>query len=73
MNVVAERFIELSVAEKYRRLSRSERFEKRECLKYLEERQWKIDKLKMLSYLASETNDTDWQHEICNDLEKVER
>lgn len=72
MSVVADRFIELSVIERYRRLTKTERYEKKECIKYLTERQWKLAKLKNLSLMASMTNDHDWQHEICAEIEKIE-
>lgn len=72
MNAVADRFIELSIAERYRKLTRLEWYEKRECLKYLENRQWKLAKLKNLSLMASMTDDTDWQHAVCAEIEKVQ-
>ena len=71
MSVVADRFIELSIIERHRRLTKTERYEKKECLKYLTERQWKLAKLKNLSLMASMTNDTEWQHEICRDIDKL--
>lgn len=71
MDIVADRFIELSIAEKYRRLTKAERYEKNECLKYLENQQWKLAKLKNLSLMAHMTNDHDWQHEICDEIEKI--
>jgi len=73
MNVVVDRFIELSVVEQYRRLTKNERYEKNECLKYLTERQWKLAKLKNLSLMAHMTDDTKWQHEICAEFEELER
>lgn len=72
MNVVAERFIELCIHGKHRRLSRVERIEKRECLKYLENRQWELARLKNLSLMASMTGDAEWQHAICAEIEKLE-
>ncbi len=71
MNPVAERFIELSVLKKHRRLTLSESMEYNESFKHLEKREWRKSKLKELSYLASVTNDTDWQHEICSKLEQL--
>ena len=73
MDIVADRFIELSVVEQYRRLTKNERYEKNECLKYLENRQWKLAKLKNLSLMAHMTDDHDWQHEICAEIERLER
>lgn len=72
MNIVIERFIELSILEKRRCLDRSERFEKQECLKYLERRFWELAKLKNMSLMAGMTEDVDWQHEICGQIEKLE-
>lgn len=31
----------------------------------------KVARLKNLSLLASQTDDTDWQHEICSQLEEI--
>lgn len=73
MSVVADRFIELSVIERYRRLTKTERYEKKECLEYLEKQQWKLAKLKNLSLMAHMTDDTEWQHEICAEIERLER
>ena len=73
MSVVADRFIELSIAEKYRRLTKTERYEKNECLKYLENQQWKLAKLKNLSLMAHMTDDIEWQHKICAEIERLER
>lgn len=71
MSFVADRFIELSITEQYRRLTKTERFEKKECLKLLEKRQWELGKLYNFSLMASETNDTEWQHEVAKEIEKV--
>lgn len=72
MNVVVDRFIELSVVEQYRRLTKNERYEKNECLKYLTERQWKLAKLKNLSLMASMIDNTEWQHEICAEIDRLQ-
>lgn len=71
MNVVAERFIELSVLQRHRKLTLFEANDLKICLKYLEKLEWQKAKLKELSYLASMTNDVDWQHELCAKLEKL--
>lgn len=70
MNIVADRFIELSILERHRKLSVTEKQEMQESIRFLENLEWKKSKLKNLSLLASMTNDTDWQHELCADLEK---
>ncbi|MBP1905306.1 hypothetical protein J2Z32_001934 [Paenibacillus turicensis] len=33
----------------------------------------RLDELKSLSYIAYELNDTDWQHDICQRIEALER
>ncbi|MCJ7839952.1 hypothetical protein MUB24_03295 [Lederbergia sp. NSJ-179] len=71
MNLVAERFIELSVLQKHRRLTRSEKQDLNIALKHLEKLEWRKAKLKNLSLVASISNDVDWQHEICAKLEKL--
>lgn len=73
MNVVADRFIELAIAEQYRQLTKIEQCEKQECLKYLEERQWKLARLYNFSLMAYETNDHDWHHNVCAEIERLER
>ena len=73
MNIVAERFIELAAAMQYRSLTLQELREWRESYKYLTMRQWQISKLKEMSYLAYVPGDTEWHHEICAQLEKLER
>ncbi|GIN71183.1 hypothetical protein J14TS2_16580 [Bacillus sp. J14TS2] len=73
MHAVLERFIELSILKKHRKLSQSETREFNESLKLLEKNEWQKAKLKNLSLVASMIDDTDWQHQICSDLEKLER
>lgn len=70
-NVVAERFIELLVIESYRPLNDSEIKELQESFEYLKQRQWKLWKLKNMSLVAHMTNDVQWQHEICAEIEKL--
>ncbi len=71
MNPVAERFIELSVLKQHRKLTLSETQEFNESFKHLEKREWQKAKLKELSYFAHITDDIDWQHELCSELEKL--
>lgn len=71
--VVVNRFVELAVLDDFRGLSASEQMERRECLEYLKRREIKLSKLKNLSLVASMTDDTEWQHEICAKIEKVKR
>lgn len=72
MNAVQERFIELFIAGQYRPLSQSEVKEFLESYKFLENRYWKLSKLKALSFLAYQTKDWDWLHEICAEIEKIQ-
>lgn len=71
MNIVAERFIELSILRKQCGLNRLETKELNESLDYLERLQWEKAKLKNLSLIASMIDDTDWQHEICNQIDQL--
>lgn len=71
MNIVAERFIELCIIERLRALTQEEVRELNEALDYLENLEWEKSKLKNLSYIASLTNDIEWQHEICAKLDKL--
>lgn len=71
VNPVADRFIELSILKQHRKLTLSETREFNESFRYLEKLEWKKTKLKNLSYVAHITDDTDWQHEICAELEKL--
>ena len=73
MDIVAERFIELSILQTKRRLTPLEKREMNEALVYLEEREWEKAKLKNFSLMASMTNDTDWQHDICKKIDRLEQ
>lgn len=72
MDVVGERFIELSILQQYRPLSRKEAKELREALRYLTDRYWELAKLKELSFLAYSLGDVEWHHEICARIEKLQ-
>ena len=71
VHVVAERFIELVVTQHYRPLTEMEKRELHESYQWLVNRQWKVARLKNLSYVAHITGDTEWQHEICRELERL--
>ena len=71
MHVVAERFIELVVTQHYRPLTETERKELIESYQWLVNRQWRVAKLKNLSLVAYMSGDTEWQHEICRELERL--
>lgn len=72
MNVVQERFVELFITAQYRALNKLEVKEFLESYQYLENRYWKLSKLKALSFLAYQTKDWDWLHEICAEIEKIQ-
>lgn len=71
MNVVQERFLELYHLRKYRKLTPQEEQEWRECEKWLDEYHWKLGRLKNLSFMAYQTNDWDWLHEICAEIDRL--
>lgn len=71
MSIVAERFIELCILERKRPLTKQEVYELNEALDYLERLEWEKAKLKNLSLMASMTNDTEWQHELCKELDQI--
>lgn len=72
-NPVVDRFVELMVVESYRPLNNQELVELAESFEYLKRRQERLWTLKNLSLLAHMTNDTEWQHEICAEIERVEK
>lgn len=71
MDPVAERFIELSVIKRHRKLTISETREYNESFKHLEKLEWEKAKIKNLSLAAHITDDIDWQHDLCSELEKL--
>ena len=71
MHVVAERFIELVVTQHYRPLTDAERKELHESYQWIINHQWKVARLKNLSLVAYMSGDTEWQHEICRELERL--
>ncbi|MCR8987999.1 hypothetical protein ABE137_11470 [Brevibacillus laterosporus] len=71
MWVVHQRMAELWFINKTRELTDSEMDEMSHCLSANAKRVWEIAKLKNLSLVASLTNDTGWQHELCSKLEKI--
>ncbi|MED1789211.1 hypothetical protein P4V47_17265 [Brevibacillus laterosporus] len=73
MWIVHQRMAELWFINKTRELTDSELTEMSHCLRANAQRAWEIAKLKNLSLIASLTNDTDWQHELCSRIEKIER
>ncbi|QOS99840.1 hypothetical protein JNUCC42_03460 [Brevibacterium sp. JNUCC-42] len=72
MWIVHQRMAELWFTNKTRELTDSEMTEMSQCLSANATRAWEIAKLKNLSLIASMTNDTDGQHELCSRIEKIE-
>lgn len=71
MNIVAERFIELCILERKRTLTQQEVNELNESLDYLERLEWEKAKLKNLSLLASMTDDSEWQLNLCKEIDQL--
>ncbi|MBG9776227.1 DUF7667 family protein [Brevibacillus laterosporus] len=72
MWIVHQRMAELWIINKTRELTNSEMEEMSHCLSANAKRAWEIAKLINLFLVASLTNDTEWQHELCSRIEKIE-
>ncbi|QDI92006.1 hypothetical protein HUG15_02260 [Salicibibacter cibarius] len=70
MNPVAERLIVLVLESDKRTLTQAELVELNESKQYFNNFFWEYEKLNVMSYVASETDDYKWQHDI---LERVEQ
>lgn len=68
---VHQRMAELWSIQKKRPLTKNEETEMVHCLEANMRKAWKLAELKNLSLTASLINDTQWQHEICKDIDKV--
>jgi hypothetical protein len=68
---VHQRMAELHILHKKRPLTESEEKELYQCMEANANKAWKLAQLKNLSLLASITNDTQWQHEICAQIDKT--
>ncbi|MDY7224677.1 DUF7667 family protein [Halalkalibacterium halodurans] len=55
----------------YRKLSTEELTEIDHCLQASAMLIVRLDELKSLSFLAHETQDTEWQHAICNQIDEI--
>ena len=64
---------ELWTLHRERGLNEREQAELSACLHYNAVYARKLARLYNLSLLASMTGDTDWQHEICQDIERLEQ
>lgn len=72
MLAIHERLAELWTIRKHRELTNAELDEIAICLEANANYVWRMTKLNNLSLLASMTNDSDWQHEICARIEKLQ-
>ncbi len=57
---------------KRRQLTPEEMSEVQHCLSENVSYCWEVAHLENMSLLASMTNDVDWQHEICLDIDRVQ-
>ncbi|ATO47802.1 hypothetical protein ABD72_23325 [Brevibacillus laterosporus] len=71
--IVHQRMAELWFINKTRELTDSEMTEMSRCLSANAKKAWEIAKLKNLFLITSMTNDTEWQHELCARIGKIER
>lgn len=67
---VHERLAELWVVSKKRTLTPEESMDMEHCLAFNAAYCRELAHLKNLSLIASMTGDTEWQHEICKQIEK---
>lgn len=72
MHAVEKRLLELVGILLQRQLTTVERDDLRFCHRFLVDREWKLGLLETQSYLASLSNDTEWQHEICRQIDALD-
>lgn len=68
---VMSRLAELRVVQKSSGLSDEQKKEMEMCLDWLVNHCYRQALLRNYSLMASMTNDVDWQHEICLDIDEV--
>lgn len=68
---VYQRIAELWHKQKRTALTDTEIKELNQCLEWNLHRCWRLANLEELSYLASTTRDTKWQHEICGRIDRL--
>jgi hypothetical protein len=68
---IIQRIAQLRVTQKVRGLDKVQQKEMDLCLDWLVNHCWQQALLKNYSLLASMTNDTDWQHEICLEIDEL--
>ena len=69
---IYQRLAELWMLQKKRDLTDAEQDEFIICMEANVKRAWKIIRLENLSLAASLVNDTEWQHQICAELDKLQ-
>ncbi|QQK76921.1 hypothetical protein HUG15_15990 [Salicibibacter cibarius] len=70
-SVVAERLVRLVLEADHRPLTDHEQQEYMESKQYLKNFYREKEKLAAMSYIAYTTEDYEWQHEICSEMEKL--
>lgn len=69
---IHQRLAELWVTNKRRQLRPEEMEEVQHCLAENVKYCWEMAYLENVSLMASMTNDTDWQHEICREVDELQ-
>lgn len=69
---IINRIAELRITQKTRGLNKEQQIELDLCLDWIVNHCWKQALLRNQSLMASMTNDVDWQHEICRDIDNSE-
>ncbi|MEJ8546598.1 DUF7667 family protein [Brevibacillus borstelensis] len=72
MSAVQKRLLVLVGILLVRPLTIEERRDLQQAHKYLVNREWKLGLLETQSYLASLTNDVEWQHKICKQIDALD-
>lgn len=72
VHTVHQRLAELWAKKKKRGyLTEKEKEELEMCLDWNVTYCWNIARLRTLSFLAHETNDVEWQHQICAEIDRL--
>lgn len=72
MHVVEKRLLDLVGILLQRPLTIEEARDLKQAHQYLVNREWKLGLLEMQSFMAYQTNDIEWQHEICRKIEALD-
>lgn len=67
---IYERMAELRIIQKRRKLTDSERLEMEHCLDVNADHCMRLAQLYNLSLMASMIEDEEWQHELCQEIER---